>query len=146
MSSTFMRELTNDDFEPVYDIFLSVFPSKYNIEFEDAWNTRNISLTYGAFTADEGLIGFVLTAQRDYGEQRVEFLAVHPQVQKGGVGTLLLQKILDYCLQTKSRASLIPVNDPRIIHWYKKHGFKDVGEPFVSKYTGDLEQVMEFAS
>jgi GNAT superfamily N-acetyltransferase len=141
-----MRELTNDDFEPVYDIFLSVFPSKYNIEFEDAWNTRNISLTYGVFTADEGLIGFVLTAQRDYGEQRVEFLAVHPQVQKGGVGTLLLQKILDYCLQTKSRASLIPVNDPRIIHWYKKHGFKDVGEPFVSKYTGDLEQVMEFAS
>jgi GNAT superfamily N-acetyltransferase len=146
MSSTFVRTLTNDDFEPVYDIFLSVFPSKYVNEFEDAWNTRNTRLTFGAFSADEGLIGFVLTAQKDYGEQRVEFLAVHPRVQKGGVGTLLLQKILDYCLRTKSRASLIPVNDPRIIHWYKKHGFKDVGDPFISKYTGDLEQVMEFAS
>jgi ribosomal protein S18 acetylase RimI-like enzyme len=136
--------LDYNDFEKVFDIFNSIFPKKYNIEFKDAWDARNKSLTFGAFDSKHTLLGFVLTRQISNNQQQIEFLGVDPTCQKGGIGTILLQKILDHCIQTNSRATLIPVNDPRIIHWYKKHGFNFCGEPFVSSYTGDVEQIMQY--
>jgi ribosomal protein S18 acetylase RimI-like enzyme len=138
-----VRILDFNDYDKVFNLFNSIFPTKYNIEFNDAWNARNKNLTFGAFDSNS-LLGFVLTRQISNNQQQIEFLGVDPTCQKGGIGTILLQKILNHCIQTKSRATLIPVNDPRIIHWYKKHGFNFYGEPFISPYTGDTEQIMQY--
>jgi len=143
-SPIFLRE---EHFDLVWDIFTAVFPAKYGDEFMDAWMDRNPNLSYGMFGPDGSLHGFILTTQtKSYAShtQKIEFLGVNPSCQKGGIGTQLLKLILDYCLRTNSRATLIPVNDPRIIHWYNKHGFVNYGSPFISSYTGDIEQLMIF--
>ena len=137
-----LRILSSEDYTSVSNVFAAAFPAKYNLEFHDAWVSRNKELTYGAFTSKGELAGFLLTKQTAPNQQQIEFLGVNPNCQKGGIGTILLQMILDYCQKTKSRATLIPVNEHRIIQWYKKHGFKEYGAPRVSDYTGDIEQTM----
>lgn len=136
--------LREEHFDLVWDIFTAVFPAKYGDEFMDAWMDRNRNLSYGMFDSDGSLHGFLIATQTSSHTQKIEFLGVNPSCQKGGIGTQLLKLILDYCLRTNSRATLIPVNDPRIIHWYNKHGFVNYGQPFVSSYTGDIEQLMIF--
>lgn len=139
--------LFQEHFDSIWNIFTAVFPDKYNDEFIDAWVDRNRNLSYGMIDLDGSIQGFILTKQSENctsHTQKIEFLGVNPSYQKGGIGTQLLKLILDYCLRTNSRATLIPVNDPRIIHWYNKHGFLNYGQPFISPYTGDFEQPMIF--
>lgn len=143
MSSHHLRPLLPNDFDQAFAIFSSVFPAKYNLEFIDAWKGRTEELSIGTFRGNGEMTGFLLTRAYEAKEQ-IEFLGVKPSCQKEGLGTVLLRHILDYCLRTHTRATLIPVNDTRIIQWYKKHGFVEKGEPFISRYTGDIEQIMEF--
>jgi ribosomal protein S18 acetylase RimI-like enzyme len=141
------RPLTSFDFVAASAIFDAVFPAKYHLEFLDAWKLRDSNLSLGAF-AEEGrgsLCGFILVGLKE-GGYHIDFLGVDPTAQKGGLGTVLLRRILDVCIQRRSRATLIPVNDQRIIQWYKKHGFIEKGDPVISPYTGDIEQVMEWSS
>jgi ribosomal protein S18 acetylase RimI-like enzyme len=124
-------------------------------EFYDAWKYRAQDLSLGAFEpAGAGLLGFIVccrkkgSADSALGAPRIsiEFLGINPASQKGGIGTILLRHILDVCDKTHTRATLVPVNDQRIIHWYKKHGFAFYGTPFVSRYTGDLEHLMMYSA
>ena len=136
-----LRPLTSTDFSATMRIFSAVFPSKYTAEFLDAWKLRESSLSFGAFTLADRLVGFVVVCSKGPAHYRLEFLGVDPTLQKGGVGTRLLRSVLDAC--STSRVTLIPVNDERIIQWYKHHGFRDSGPPVPSPYTGEPEQVME---
>ena len=139
-----IRKLGESDFGTAEGIFAATFPTKYHLEFLDAWKLRDSHLSLGAFAEEGRLVGFALVCFKD-GGYRVEFLGVDPGCQKGGFGTILLRHFLELCKSKNSRATLIPVNDQRIIQWYKKHGFQEKGEPFVSPYTGDIEQIMEFS-
>jgi ribosomal protein S18 acetylase RimI-like enzyme len=171
-----IRELTETDFAQVWDIFTTAFPMKYGMEFQDAWRLRDTKHSYGAFVSttssknhflsssveqttiadsfDGGcdtkqsdcLAGFMLVRWKEADDWHIEFLGVNHTCQKGGIGTTLLHVLLKFCQETQSRATLIPVDDPRIIHWYKKQGFVECGAPRKSSYTGDLEQLMEFKS
>ncbi len=140
-----IRNLEDHDFPPVWEIFKTAFPMKYGIEFQDAWRLRDTKHSYGAFVKD-CLAGFMLVRWKPGDDWHIEFLGVNPQCQKGGIGTILLHALLKFIQETQSRATLVPVDDPRIIHWYKKQGFIECGAPRKSSYTGDLEQVMEFKS
>jgi ribosomal protein S18 acetylase RimI-like enzyme len=139
---TSLRLLNESDFEAVWTIFKSVFEHKYITEFHDAWDSRNPSLSFGFFDEQCVLIGFLLTKQIQDKHQQIEFIGVSPAIQKGGVGTVLLRKVLDDSRKRCYLVTLIPVNDEKIIGWYKKHGFSNWGEPRVSPYTGDVEQIM----
>jgi ribosomal protein S18 acetylase RimI-like enzyme len=166
MTGLQIRELTENDFAQVWDIFTTAFPMKYGIEFKDAWRLRDTKHSYGCFVSknhflsssveqttiadsfdtnqNNYLAGFMLVRWKEYDDWHIEFLGVNPECQKGGIGTTLLHALLKFCQETQSRATLIPVDDPRIIHWYKKQGFVECGAPRKSSYTGDLEQLMEF--
>ena len=141
---TFLRILSVHDYEDVWTIFHSVFEHKYIQEFQDVWDSRNPRLSFGLFDEQRILIGFLLTKQIHQAHQQIEFIGVSPWIQKGGVGTLLLRKVLNDAQHHQYMVSLIPVNDERIIGWYKKHGFQNYGEPRLSKYTGELEQMMVY--
>jgi ribosomal protein S18 acetylase RimI-like enzyme len=140
-----IRELTENDFAQVWDIFTTAFPMKYGMEFKDAWRLRDTKHSYGGFI-NNCLAGFMLVRWKEYDDWHIEFLGVNHTCQKGGIGTTLLHVLLKFCQETQSRATLIPVDDPRIIHGYKKQGFVECGAPRKSSYTGDLEQLMEFNS
>ena len=141
---TSLRRLTESDFHDVWTIFQSVFEHKYITEFHDAWDSRNPSLSFGVFDDQCILIGFLLTKQIQENHQQIEFIGVSPLIQKGGIGTQLLRKVLITAELHKHTVTLIPVNDDKIIGWYKKHGFQSWGEPRISPYTGDVEQVMMY--
>jgi predicted acetyltransferase len=117
-----------------------VFPIQYKNEFLDAWLARNELLTLGAFSKEDRLIGFVIVSLKS-DHTLIEFLGVDPSYQKAGLGTTLLSHILR---NSNSRVMLIPVNEPRVICWYKKHGFEPCGAPRISPYTGEIEQTMVF--
>lgn len=139
---TSLGVLQEADFDAVWTIFKSVFEHKYITEFHKAWSERNSDLSFGLFDEQRVLIGFLLTKQLQDNHQRIEFIGVSPIIQKGGVGTRLLRKVLSDATQRRYVVTLIPVNDDQIIGWYKKHGFTNFGDPVVSTFTGDLEQVM----
>lgn len=139
---TTIEVLSEADFNAVWCIFQSVFEHKYITEFRDAWNERNSDLSFGFFDEQRVLLGFLLTKTIQTDHQQIEFIGVSPLIQKGGVGTQLLRKVLTDAEQRQYAVTLIPVNDEKIIGWYKKQGFQDFGRPRISEYTGDLEQVM----
>ena len=146
-----IRPLEGSDFDALIELFKVVFPIENKNEFLDAWLARNQRHSCGAFASGPGtcqgetqLLAFVVCTQKDDGLLHIEFLGVSPLCQGSGLGTVLLGKVLEFCRKTNSRATLIPVNDHRIISWYKKHGFRDYGAPRVSPYTGEMEQVMLF--
>jgi len=137
-----IKILNESHYPMVWAIFHGVFEHKYITEFLDVWNARNKDLSIGVFDDQQILLGFLLTKQVQNSHQQIEFIGVNPTVQKGGVGTSLLRFIVDYCQQNGLTVTLIPVNDDKIIGWYKKNGFREYGAPVISKYTGDLEQTM----
>ncbi len=139
---TSLRLLTESDFNPVWTIFKNVFEHKYITEFQDVWKARDPNLSFGIVDEQRILVGFLLTKEIQNNHYQIEFIGVSPQIQKGGIGTLLLRKVLSLADSQQWKVTLIPVNDERIIGWYKKHGFSNWGEPRISSYTGDLEQVM----
>jgi len=141
---TSLRVLHESDFDAVWTIFKSVFEHKYITEFHIAWDSRNPSLSFGFFDEQCVLIGFLLTKQLQSNHQQIEFIGVSPLIQKGGVGTHLLRKVLSDATTHHYMVTLIPVNDERIVGWYKKQGFVNWGVPRISPYTGDLEQVMVY--
>ena len=141
-----IRPLEGSDFDALVELFKVVFPIKYKNEFLDAWLARNPQHCLGAFGTDGQLLAFIISTQKGDGLLQIEFLGVSPLCQRGGVGTVLLGKVLDFCRKTNSRATLVPVNDPRIISWYKKHGFDFYGSPKVSPYTGEMEHAMMFSA
>ena len=136
--------LCDTHYNDVWNIFHSVFEHKYIREFQDSWNSRDKGLSYGVFDEQRILVGFLLTKQIKDQHQHIEFIGVHPIVQQGGVGSLLLRTVVNYCQNNKIQLTLIPVNNEKIIQWYKKNGFQPYGEPRISPYTGDLEQTMIF--
>lgn len=138
----FLQVLNEADYPAVWQIFHEVFEHKYITEFHVAWSARNKDLSFGLFDEQRILVGFLLTKQMTEKHQQIEFIGVSPRIQKGGIGTHLLRKILEDSKESRYMVTLIPVNDERIIGWYKKHGFENYGEPRTSPYTGDLEQVM----
>ena len=141
---TSLRLLKDSDFIDVWTLFQSIFEHKYITEFQDAWDSRNTSLSFGFFDDQCVLLGFLLTKQITEKHQQIEFIGVSPLIQKGGVGTHLLRSILDDSKQKSYRVTLIPVNDEKIIGWYKKQGFQNYGEPRISSYTGEWEQTMMY--
>jgi len=143
---TSLRLLLESDFSDVWTIFKSVFEHKYITEFQDVWKTRNPKLSFGIVDEQRILIGFLLTKELQNDHQQIEFIGVRPQTQKGGVGTLLLRKVLDMATTYQWKITLIPVNDEKIVGWYKKNGFQNYGDPRISPYTGDLEQVMMYTN
>jgi len=133
------RILTLQDYGKVASIFSQVFPEKFRKEFDTVWMFRHTELSLGIFDTNV-LKGFILCRKIEEGHLRIEFLGVNPNVQKEGIGTMLLKHVLQFA--TDYRISLIPVEDSRIINWYQKFGFCFTGDTQVNPFTGELEVIM----
>jgi GNAT superfamily N-acetyltransferase len=73
-------------------------------------------LSCGIFSKEGDLLGFALVV-----DNYVHYLAVHNSLQGLGLGTLLLRKILEKCIDMNISLQLCPVEN--MIRWYCKHGF-----------------------
>ncbi len=134
-----VKELSAHDFDSANRIFHSIFEHKWKQDFDTAWNTRLVPASLGAYSEDGKLLAYAITTEKrnQFGPYWfLEFLGVNPEAQGSGLGSLLLQTLL----QKNSKISLVPLNNEHLIRWYKKHGFH-----IVSRQTdkfGDPELFM----
>ena len=138
-----LQILRLEDFPIVWEIFQKTFPSKYKEEFQYAWIYRATAYSW-AFWQDDVLQAFIITSYQANLEDsyHIHFLGVNPSVQKGGFGTTLLHKVIQQAKEQQKPVSLYPIQDIKLIRWYEKQGFSLYGNPIVSPFTGDEEQLM----
>lgn len=132
-----LNELQENNFERMHAIFKKVFDrTKWEEDFFEAWRKRNRKGSLGAYSEDGNLLAYAITTQKGDGSWFLEFLAVDPESQGSGLGTILLQKLKGM----NPKISLVPVNNQKLIHWYKKHGFEIIAEK--KDKWGDPELIM----
>lgn len=91
-----------------------------------------------AFAAAEaGCIDEVFSvkeASRPAPAARLWFIAVSPDHRSAGAGTQLLTAVMDAIKAANMRLILTPDNNPRVVSWYERHGFKIIEKyPFINK-------------
>ena len=136
-----LKPLRECDFERVYRLFQTVFDrTKWEQDFMSAWSTRNQEASIGAYSEDGKLLAYAILTVKDDPTRGnywfLEFLAVDPEAQGLGLGTTLLQTLL----KMNPNIALVPLNNEKLITWYKKHGFRVLSKK-TDKY-GDPELLM----
>ena len=136
-----VSELCESDFERVYSMFHKVFDrTKWEQDFHVAWSTRIQPASIGAYSEDGSLLAYaIVTIKYDQDQSPywfLEFLAVDPDVQGGGLGSTLLRILLE----KNKRIALVPLNNESLINWYKRHGFVVVSKK--EDKWGDPELLM----
>jgi ribosomal protein S18 acetylase RimI-like enzyme len=128
--------LSDNDYATVERIFKQVFDrSKWEQDFQEAWRKKDKGSSLGAYSEDGTLLAYAITTRKE-SYTFLEFFAVDPEIQGGGLGTTLLLRLL----HENPKIQLVPVNNARLIHWYKKHGFEVIGEK--KDKWGDPELLM----
>jgi ribosomal protein S18 acetylase RimI-like enzyme len=136
-----VSELSENDFERVYNMFHKVFDrTKWEQDFHVAWSTRIQEASIGAYSEDGSLLAYAIVTTKEDQTQTpywfLEFLAVDPDAQGGGLGSTLLRILLE----KNKRIALVPLNNDKLIHWYKRHGFTIVSRK--EDKWGDPELLM----
>ncbi len=109
-----VKPLKLHHYKEVKSIFYDTFDLHYDPDFFAAWRNRNQRSSMGLFYRGT-LIGFGLVAG-----SKLYFLAIARTFRGNGTGSLLLNAIL----RTMTSCHLTPINDPRLIAWYERHGFR----------------------
>jgi ribosomal protein S18 acetylase RimI-like enzyme len=118
----FTHRLIDTDYQTAWKIFLQLFErDKWEDDFQMVWRER-LDTSIGVFDKEtKDLIAFALFAKKSNGTVFLEYLAVANEYQNLRLGTTLLHN----ALSIYPSLSLVPLNDAKIINWYKKNGFKE---------------------
>ena len=116
--------------EPVMQLERTLF-------VDDAWTdtmfwselAEPASRHYVVALDDEQLVGYAGLCAYDAGESYVQTIAVSPERQGGGVGTVLLTDLLDEAARRGCSRVDLEVRDgnDEAIRLYEKHGFRRIG-------------------
>lgn len=116
----FIKQLNCLHAKTAREIFYSFFHMEEHSEFQFSWRVRERSRSVGIFTEEGDLLGYTLVWLN-----KLAYIVVDGDYQGMNLGSLLLTHILGITVSQKKTLHLTPVNAPRLIHWYKKHGFKE---------------------
>ncbi len=103
------------------------------------WEDDNLPTTHHyAILSDRETIGIASIYQRDLPGEHVgcgqswqlRGMAVHPERQGQGLGSVLLKYVLDDCAGPLSGAMMWCNARVRAVSFYERHGFEAIGEPF----------------
>ncbi len=115
--------LNECDFAAVEQIFIETFPRTDDADFVNAWRTKECNWSLGLYY-NATLVGFAITCKGETStEARLWFIAVCAKHRAGGAGTRLLTAVMSAVAASNYSLQLTPDNCPRIINWYKRHGF-----------------------
>ena len=106
-------------------MFYCVFPEE-ETDLQPAFEHRIKNLSKGICLDSGELAGFILCdVYGDNFEQiKLNYIVVHPAYQKLGLGSILLNHLLELCEKMKRDVTLIPVMKLAILRWYRKRGFR----------------------
>lgn len=116
-----IRPLRVTDARSAREMFLEIFDECEDSRYAEAWRKRSAEYSLGYFSGDT-LLGFALLAQATHGYY-LNYIAVHPDYQGQNIGSALLSAVLKNLQVQKLSLSLVPVDNPKTIKWYKEKGF-----------------------
>lgn len=109
-----IRPLKQTDYAVTKQLFNEVFVSSEIPHFIEAWASRTPNASLGYFVHG-ALVGAAIVSAR-----KLHYIFIHDAHRGGGTGSQLLHAVLSIC----PNLYLTPVNNPYVLHWYQKHGFR----------------------
>jgi GNAT superfamily N-acetyltransferase len=133
-----IRPLTCLDVKSAVDIFRDSFCVEEYKEFNPIWRGRTKEESVGVFNDDGDLLGFILIFEN---QRCLKYIAVHPQYQKYGIGSMLLKHALKRAYMKGQSLNLIPAN-ATVQGWYERQGF--IVSSWMTTKDGKVWPVMNF--
>ena len=112
--NTMIRPLTQLDHYIVRDLFRNTFHRSEDDYFTNIWNGRDKKASIGEWIHGV-LIGAAIVRNK-----KIEYIFVSEYHQGCGSGTRLLQ----YIFRIHPIIRVNPVDNPSVLHWYERHGFR----------------------
>lgn len=109
-----IRPLTQLDHCIVRALFQTTFHSSEHENFANIWKGRDKKSSIGEW------IHGVFVGAAIVRNKKIEYIFVSEYHQGCGIGSRLLQHI--FTLHPLLRVT--PVDDPTVLHWYERHGFR----------------------
>ena len=113
-----LKPLTQFNYRVVKQLFHDTFLCHEDANFVKAWQYRHPSASVGYWIEDV-LVGAALVQSKT-----LEYIFIHPRFQNQGIGSILLNTVLNNC----STIYLTAVKEPAVRSWYMKYGFIQTGE------------------
>ena len=118
------------DLDQIKDILLEEFDDFWTFSMlkQELENTNNLNSTYFVVKKNEEIVGFAGII-KIIDEITIMNIVVKKSKRKLGIGSALLQKLIDFSREQKATSITLEVNyknDPAIA-LYQKFGFKQVG-------------------
>ena len=117
-----------------YSACRSMFEDLFDLDtlryFWTDWKARSEKYSYIARYMD-AVVGFALVDTQN----NIQYICVHQDFQRQGIGTLLLEKVLDSMSDERS-IYLLTASDTRLAAWYGKYGFKVTKNYYDKGYAG----------
>lgn len=125
-----ISKMTLEDLNIIKDCLLEEFDDfwSYNVLKQELENNQNLNSQYFVAKLKEEVVGFVgiLTI---IDEVNIMNIVVRKNSRNLGVGSLLLENVIDFSKQQKASLITLEVNETNLpaINLYKKYNFKQVG-------------------
>lgn len=108
-----IRSLTQLDYSIVFALFRTTFHSSEHEYFRNIWKGRDKEASIGQW------IHGVFVGAAIVRNKKIEYIFVSEYHQGCGIGTKLLQ----YIFSIRPVLRVNPVDDPKVLSWYERHGF-----------------------
>lgn len=125
-----ISKMTLEDLNIIKDCLLEEFDDfwSYNVLKQELENNQNLNSQYFVAKLKEEVVGFVgmLTI---IDEVNIMNIVVRKNSRNLGIGSFLLENVIDFSKQKKASLITLEVNETNLpaINLYKKYNFKQVG-------------------
>ena len=123
-----IKELTDNDYRAAKGIYREFFDrEKFKLHHINcSWVNRSKPDSYGFFTPDNTLIGFVIASfhTRNGNNMYIDYIALDKNYRGKGMGSLLLKTLVKECYKNRQAVHLYPER-PELEDWYQRHGFNE---------------------
>ena len=129
MSNIFVRKMSLDDLEKINSIGLENFDDFWNINtLRSELSKSDINTIYFIATNNCDILGFI-GALRIIDELNIMNIAVRKDMRKLGIGSALLQHLINFSKEQDASSITLEVNENNVsaINLYKKYHFEQVG-------------------
>jgi len=109
-----IRPLGQLDYSIVRDLFRKTFHSSEDAFFMNIWKGRDTIASVGEWIHGV-FVGAAIVKQK-----KIEYIFVSEYHQGCGIGSRLLNRICT--IHPTLRVN--PVDDPKVLRWYERHGFR----------------------
>ncbi len=144
----YVGRLRAQHYKSVRDIFCDAFHTEGLKTSDLGISWRNKAYALGVFSWNGDLLGFVITSfhKRSGGSRYIDYLAIHSAYRGQNLGNKLLKFVRRISYIEKKSLHLWPLNNKKLIDWYKSHGFYHSNGTYYTSHTYETRSQAPFQS